>query len=93
MTDLERAEAVEELRRWEGEEPDDEEAMRNLGDALDSAESYLLGAGVKASSDPLRNMARRKLAVYFYEVRGPSNQNGYPALPPDLNHLVLNLRY
>lgn len=84
---------VEELRRWERVDADDADAIADLLDALTAAHGYLVGAGIPEADTPLWNMLLRKVAVYFYEVRGPDRQHGYPDLPPDLDHLVLNLRY
>lgn len=92
MTEIQLQAKLEELRRWEVVDADDAEAMANLRDALFSADGYLQGAGVTNEDTPLRDMLLRKMAAYFYEVRAPG-QSGYPDLPPDLNHLVLNLRH
>ena len=51
------------------------------------------GAGVPADDNALRDMALRKLALYFYENRSADERTGYPDPPPDLNALILNLRY
>ena len=92
MTDTQLEAKLEELRRWEVVDPEDTHEMANLRDALFAADGYLAGAGVPDEDTPLRDMLLRKMAAYFYEVRAPG-QNGYPDLPPDLNHLVLNLRH
>ena len=84
---------TDDLVRWAAEDPEDEEARRNLSDALAAAEGYLTGAGVPETDGPLRDMALRKLAVHFYENRSADERYGYPDPPPDLNALVLNLRY
>lgn len=92
MTQEQLEAKLEEFRRWEVENADDEEAMSNLRDALAGADAYLHGAGVPDEDSALRDILLRKIASYFYEVRAPG-QSGYPDLPPDLNHLVLSLRY
>ena len=91
MTDNEM---LEQLRRFAVEDPNDEEAMRNLRDALDGAEAYLAAGGVTIAADrtDLQALALRKLALYYYECRAPDPRYGFPDLPPDLNALVLQLR-
>lgn len=84
---------VPDMIRWAEENPDDDHALRNMQDALDAAEIYMEGAGVPKDDNALRDMALRKLALYFYESRSADERNGYPDPPPDLNALVLNLRY
>lgn len=84
---------VPDMIRWAEENPDDEHALRNMQDALDAAEIYMEGAGVPWQDNPLRDMALRKVALYFYEFRSADERGVYPDLPPDLNALVLNLRY
>lgn len=84
---------AETLARWLIEDQTDTEAMANVQDALDAAEAYVQGAGVPDGDDPLRDMAVRKLAAYYYEARSPDERYGYPDPPPDLNALILNLRY
>lgn len=88
-----RNELLEQLRRHCIVDPDDAEEMLNLEDDLEAAESYMLGSGVPVSSDPLRLLLLRKLAIYYHESVGPDRQYGYPDPPPDLNALILNLRY
>ena len=84
---------AETLARWLIEDQTDTDAMENVRDALTAAEAYVHGAGVPDTDDPLRDMAVRKLAAYFYENRSADERYGYPDPPPDLNALVLNLRY
>ena len=84
---------AETLARWLVEDQTDTEAMANVQDALDAAEVYITGAGVPEGDNALRDMAVRKLASYFYENRSADERYGYPAPPPDLNALILNLRY
>ena len=84
---------AEDLVRWAAEDPLDQEALTNLNDALTAAQGYLLGAGVPDADSVLRDMALRKLAMYFYEVRAPDSRNGFPDPPPDLNALILQLRH
>lgn len=83
---------LDQVRRHCVVDPNDTEAMDNLRDDLAAAASYLLGAGVPISNDPLRLLALRKLAIYYHESVGPDRQYGYPDPPPDLNSLVLSLR-
>lgn len=85
--------AIADMMRWAEENPDDEHAAQNMQDALAAAEVYLEGAGVPARDNALRDMALRKLTLYFYENRSADERNGYPDPPPDLNALILNLRY
>ncbi len=73
-------------------DPNDTEDMANLEDDLAAAESYLAANDVDVSDDPLRLLTLRKLAIYYHESVGPDRQYGYPAPPPDLNALILNLR-
>ena len=91
MTEAEVLAKLDDFRRWEAESADDEEAIANLRDALLAADGYLQGAGVTNEDSALRDILLRKVASYYYEARAPG-QNGYPDLPPDLNHLVLQLR-
>ena len=84
---------VPDMIHWAEENPDDDHAARNMQDALSAAESYMMGAGVPDEDNALRDMALRKLALYFYENRSADERYGYPDPPPDLNALILNLRY
>ena len=84
--------ALEQLRRYAVVDVNDAQAMQNLQDAYESADAYIRGSGVPDSDDPLRALLLRKLALYYYECRGPDPRYGYPDPPPDLNALVLQLR-
>ena len=83
---------AETLARWLIEDQNDAESMENVRDALTAAEAYVQGAGVPDTDGPLRDMAVRKLASYYYESRSPDERYGYPSPPPDLNALILQLR-
>lgn len=84
--------ALEQLRRYALVDADDSGEMQNLQDAWEAAAAYAQGAGVPESESPLRALLLRKLALYYYECRGPDPRYGYPDPPPDLNALVLQLR-
>ena len=84
---------AETLCRWLIEDPGDPDAMESVEDALTAAEAYVQGAGVPDAESPLRDMLVRKLASYYYESRSPDDRYGYPAPPPDINALVLQLRH
>ena len=84
---------IDDLVRWAEENPEDTHAKNNLQDALDAAEAYIQGAGVPDTDSALRDMALRKLALYYYEHRSADERYGYPDPPPDLNALILNVRY
>lgn len=85
-------EALAAMLRWAQVDPNDEDEVANLQDAVLFAEGYLAGAGVPLICDPVRELLLRKMALYFYENRSADSKGVYPAPPPDLNALVLQLR-
>lgn len=84
--------ALTAMLRWAHVDPNDEDEVANLQDAALFAEGYLAGAGVPRSDNPAREVLLRKMALYYYEHRSADSKGVYPAPPPDLNALVLQLR-
>lgn len=85
---------LEQVRRHCLVDPNDAEEMSKLQDDVNAAWQYLSGSDVNVSAaDELSLLAVRRLAIYWHESVGPDRQYGYPDPPPDLNALILNLRY
>lgn len=84
--------AMAAMLRWAQVDPNDEDEVANLQDAMLFAEGYLAGAGVPLTFHPVRDVLLRKMTLYFYENRSADSKGVYPAPPPDLNALVLQLR-
>ena len=80
------------LARWALVDPNSQEDMASLQDAMTFAEGYLLGAGVPVSDSPVREVLLRKLALYYFENRSADSKGVYPEPPPDLNALILQAR-
>ena len=86
--------ALEAMRRWGIVDPNDADEMANLQDAMLFAEGYMQGAGAdRCAGTPVYELLLRKLTLYFYEHRSADSKGVYPAPPPDLNALVIQLRY
>ena len=85
--------ALDALRRWAMVDPNDEEEMANLRDAMLFAEGYIRGAGAEAGAgDPVYDLLLRKLTLYYFEARSADSKGVYPDPPPDLNALIIQLR-
>ena len=86
-------ELLDAMRRWAMVDPNDEEEMASLRDAMLFAQGYMQGAGADVGAgSPVYDLLLRKLTLYYYEARSADSKGNYPDPPPDLNSLILQLR-